>query len=286
MKTGIVLEGGAMRGMFTAGVIDVLLENNITFDGCVGVSAGAVFGCNFKSRQQGRVIRYNKRFAKDKRYCSLTSLIKTGDLYGVEFCYRTLPYEIDLFDTDAYQSNPMKFYAVATDTENGRAVYKQLDRGDPADLQWYRASASMPLVSKPVPIEGKTYLDGGISDSIPLKFMQNQGYEKNVVVLTQPLGYVKTAPSIMPLFRASLRKYPKMINAIQNRHIMYNSETAYVAEHEKLGNTFVIRPPEKLDIGKVEHDPEKMQAAYDIGVRTMKQNLKKLFEFLNGTSKK
>ena len=280
MKTGIVLEGGAMRGMFTAGVIDVLLQNKITFDGCVGVSAGAVFGCNYKSRQQGRVIRYNKRFAKDPRYCSFRSLIKTGDLYGTEFCYDTLPLHIDIFDIKAYQENPMKFYTVATDTENGEPVYRQLDKGVGEDLQWYRASASMPMVSRPVIIDGKTYLDGGISDSIPLEFMQRQGYEKNLVVLTQPLGYKKKQPAIMPLFRLSLRKHPKMIEAMKNRHLMYNRETEYVSEQVKLGNTFVIRPPKKLDIGKIEHDPEKMQKAYEIGKKTMQKHLSELKRFL------
>ena len=174
----------------------------------------------------------------------------------------------------------MKFYTVATDTENGEPVYRQLDKGVGEDLQWYRASASMPMVSRPVIIDGKTYLDGGISDSIPLEFMQRQGYEKNLVVLTQPLGYKKKQPAIMPLFRLSLRKHPKMIEAMKNRHIMYNRETEYVAEQVKLGNTFVIRPPKKLDIGKIEHDPEKMQKAYEIRKNTMQKHLSELKRFL------
>lgn len=281
MKKGIVLEGGAMRGMFTAGVIDVLLENNIEFDGCVGVSAGAVFGCNYKSRQKGRVIRYNKKYAKDPRYCSFRSLIKTGDLYGVEFCYDTLPLKLDLFDLKAYAENPMKFYSVSTDASNGRAVYSLIESGVGKDLKWLQASASMPIVSKPVEIDGSFYLDGGISDSIPLEFMQKQGYEKNLVVLTQPAGYIKEPPSIMPLFRLSLKKYPKIIEAMQNRHLMYNKETEYVIAQEKLGNALVIRPPKKLDIGKIEHNPEKMQQAYEAGVNEAIKNLDKIKEYFS-----
>ena len=148
MTPGLVMEGGAMRGMFTAGVIDILMENNIEFDGAIGVSAGASFGCNFKSRQIGRVIRYNKRFCRDKRYCSLSSLIKTGDLYGAEFCYRTLPDELDLFDVKTYSANPMPFYVVVTECDSGRPVYRAINKGDHEDLDWMRASASMPVVSE------------------------------------------------------------------------------------------------------------------------------------------
>ena len=167
-KTGLVMEGGAMRGMFTAGVLDVLLENGIEFDGAIGVSAGATFGCNFKSKQIGRAIRYNKRFCKDWRYCSLRSLITTGDLYGAKFCYDTLPNQLDIFDTETYRANPLKFYCVASDCETGKPVYKELETCDAKDLTWMRASASMPLASKVVEVDGYKLLDGGMTDSIPL----------------------------------------------------------------------------------------------------------------------
>ena len=170
MSYGLVLEGGAMRGMFTSGVLDIFLENGIEFGGTVGVSAGATFGCNYKSRQIGRSIRYNKRFSKDWRYRSLRSLIATGDMYGAKFCYDTLPKELDPLDFKTYASNPMEFYIVASDADTGKPVYKKLETCDDADLTWMRASASMPLVSKPVKIDGYTLLDGGMTDSIPLKF--------------------------------------------------------------------------------------------------------------------
>jgi predicted patatin/cPLA2 family phospholipase len=172
IKTGLVLEGGAMRGLFTAGALDVFMERGITFDGLIGVSAGACFGCNYKSGQIGRVIRYNKRFARDPRYCSWRSLFTTGDLFGAEFCYRELPKKLDVFDAAAFEANPMEFHIVATDAATGKPVYKRLDRADDTALDWIRASASMPIVSRPVEIDGRKYLDGGLSDGIPLKYFE------------------------------------------------------------------------------------------------------------------
>ena len=191
MKKGLILEGGAMRGMFSAGVMDVLMEAGIEFDGIVGVSAGAVFGCNYKSKQIGRTIRYNMKYVRDPRYCSLSSLIKTGDMFGRDFCYNIIPNELDLFDNDTFKNNPVKFYVVATDINSGKALYQRIDSADEKGLEYMRASASMPLVSKPVVLDGKEMLDGGIADSIPLEFFVNKGYDKNLVILTQPKDYVK-----------------------------------------------------------------------------------------------
>ncbi len=281
MKYGLVMEGGAMRGLFTAGVTDILLENNINFDGACGVSAGAAFGCNYKSRQAGRVIRYNTENAHNWHYRSYRSLLLTGDLYGADFCYRKLPEELDIFDTDTFEQNPMEFYAVSTDVESGKAHYQALKDGKRKDCEWIRASASMPLASRIVKIDGHKYLDGGISDSIPLKFMQSQGYERNVVILTQPLGYVKKPYKIMPIIRASLHKYPKMIEAIEKRHYMYNAQTAYVAEQEKLGTVLVIRPPEALGIGPLERDTEQMRRVYSLGRDAGVQALASIRDFLD-----
>lgn len=280
MKYGLVLEGGAMRGMFTAGVLDVLMEHGITFDAAVGVSAGAVFGCNIKSEQPGRVIRYNTRFCKDKRYCSLRSLIKTGDLFGADFCYRELPFSLDVFDTETYRKNPMKFYAVCTELETGLPVYAEVSDGGENDMKWFRASASMPAASTPVEIDGKKYLDGGMSDSVPLEFIESLGCEKNVVVLTQPSGFVKKRVSFPPVFKIALRKYPNAYRVMMNRHNVYNAQTAYVAEKENAGTAFVIRPPYPLEVGRTEHDAEKLKAAYNTGREITEQRLSALAEFL------
>lgn len=277
---GLVMEGGAMRGLFTAGVIDVFLENDIEFSAAVGVSAGAAFGCNFKSRQNGRVLRYNKRFCNDKRYCSLESLVKTGDLYGADFCYREIPEVLDPFDNDAFEQNPMAFYVVATNVYTGEPVYKRLDKVDVECYEWMRASASMPMVSRPVKVGGYTLLDGGMSDSIPLRFMHDKGYAKNVVILTRPRSYVKK-PTNRLMLQAGLRKYPAMIDVMADRHKMYAFERAYVFESEKQGNTLVLCPDQALSVNHTEHDPEKLQEAYDEGRKVALRELDKIKEFMN-----
>lgn len=264
-KRGLILEGGAMRGMFTAGVLDVFLENGIEFDGAVGVSAGAVFGCNYKSKQIGRAIRYNKRFMGDKRYCSISSLIKTGDLFNAKFCYETLPYELDIFDFETYKNNPLEFYCVCSDLKTGKPVYKILEECDKAGLTWMRASGSMPLASNPVEIDGYTLLDGGITDSIPLKYFEDLGYDKNVVILTQPRTYKKKPNSLIPLMKIMLRKYPAIVEAMAHRHEMYNAETEYVFAQEAKGLVTVICPDEDLNLGRTEKNPDELQRVYDIG---------------------
>lgn len=280
MKTGLIMEGGAMRGMFTAGVIDVFLENGIEFDGAIGVSAGAAFGCNFKSRQSGRVIRYNKRFAKDPRFCSLRSLIKTGDLFGAEFCYHTVPNELDIFDTQAYIDNPMEFYVVCTDVETGKAVYVNSDEAGEDALEYFRASASMPLVSKIVEINGRKLLDGGIADSVPIQFFESIGYNRNVIILTQPLGFVKKPSSAAKMMKYVLRDYPEVAKAMQRRHDEYNETIDYILKKEAAGEVFVIRPESDLGISRTERNPDELQRVYDLGRAVAEKNLKKIKEFL------
>lgn len=279
MKKGLVLEGGAMRGLFTCGIIDVMMEAGIEPDGLIGVSAGAAFGCNYKSRQPGRALRYNKRFARDKRYCSWQSWLKTGNLYNAEFGYHIIPAQYDFFDNEAYNANPMAFYAVCTDVETGKPVYKRLDKATPLTYDWIRASASMPLVSKVVELEGYKVLDGGVADSIPLAYFESIGYERNVVILTQPEGYIKEHNPLMPLMRIALRKYPHMIETMDKRHIMYNQQLEYVRQAEQEGRCLVIRPYEKLHIGRISHNPEEMQQVYDIGRDTGLRYLERLKEF-------
>ena len=280
MKKGLILEGGAMRGLFTAGVMDVFMENGIDFDAAIGVSAGAAFGCNYKSRQIGRVIRYNKRFAKDPRFCSFRSLIKTGDLFGAEFCYHTIPDTIDLFDTEAYIANPMDFYVVVTDVETGKAVYINSDEAGEDALECFRASASMPLVSKPVEIKGRKYLDGGIADSVPIQYFESIGFEKNVIILTQPQGYVKKPSSAAKIMKYALKEYPNVVRTMENRHNEYNETLEYIAEREKSGAAYVIRPEAPLEIGRIEHNPDVMQKVYDIGRKVAEKHLERIKDFL------
>lgn len=281
MKKGLVLEGGAMRGLFSAGVMDVLMENDIWPDGVIGVSAGAAFGCNMKSKQPGRVLRYNQKLAHDWRYASLRSLLMTGDYFGGEYAYHYMPRHIDYFDVDTFRENPMEFWAVCTNVGTGKAEYKRLTEVDDTCLEYIRASASMPIAARIVTVEGKKLLDGGIADSIPLRFFREQGYERNLVVLTQPEGYVKKQNSLMRLMRMWLHRHPRIVRALENRHIMYNEELAYIREEEKKPNTLVLRPKGKLTIGHISHDPAEMQATYEQGREVALEKLeeiKALFE--------
>ena len=286
MKTGLVLEGGALRGLFSAGVMDVLMEHGIVFDGVVGVSAGAAFGCNYKSGQPGRAIRYNRRFARDWRYCSVRSLLTTGDLYGAEYAYHYVPDHEDLFDKEAFQQSATAFYVVCTDVMTGQPVYKRLDRVDDDCYEWIRASASMPLASRVVTVEGRRLLDGGVSDSIPLRFFQQEGYGRNVVVLTQPAGYVKRQNNLLPLIRLALRRYPAFIDAMRRRPEMYNGQLRFVADEERRGTAFVIRPPFDIPIGYTSHDPDAMQRVYDMGRDEARRCLTRLEQFLIESSTK
>ena len=285
MKIGLVMEGGAMRGLFTAGVIDVLMENQITFDGAIGVSAGAAFGCNFKSRQIGRVIRYNTKYCRDPRYGSFRSLLKTGDIYSKEFAYGELPNVLDPFDTKAFSENPMEFYVVATNIETGLPVYHKCETGTGEDMDWIQASASMPLVSRPVEIGGKLLLDGGMSDSVPLAYFQSIGYQKNVVILTRPEDYRKKKNKLMPVIRVRMHQYPNMIETLAYRHIMYNDEIAYIRKQKELENTFIIEPRVALHIGPVEHNPKELLRVYETGRKTAMEQLPALQAFLQNKEK-
>lgn len=280
MKYGLVMEGGAMRGIFTAGVTDVLMENGIEFDGSVGVSAGACFGCNYKSKQNGRVIRYNLRFCKNKSYCSWYSLLTTGDIFGAEFCYHTIPETLDPFDNEAFENNKMEFYVVATDINTGKAVYHNCRIATGDTLEWIRASASMPLAARIVNIDGREFLDGGISDSIPLRFMESIGYDKNIVIVTQPRGFVKTSSRSASLVKMRYRKYPELVKAYERRPKMYNEQLRYIEASEAAGKAFVIAPPEKLPIGHIEHDPDKILEVYRIGRKAAASQLEAIKEFM------
>ena len=281
MKTALILEGGAMRGMFTCGVMDVLMENGVRFDGAAGISAGAVFGCNYKSGQIGRPVRYNKRYCHDPRYGSLRSFLKTGDLYDADFCYRELPDALDPFDRKAFRENPMAFYVGATDVRTGRAVYHLCRDGGGEDLLWMRASASMPLVSRPVRIGEGAYLDGGIADAVPFAFMEETGYSRQVIVLTQPAGYVKRKARLLFLLRLALRRYPRVAAAMAERHEMYNRETARIAELERAGRVLAIRPEAPLGIRRTERNPEELERVYRLGRAAAEKRLPEIRSFLS-----
>ncbi len=279
MKIGLVLEGGAMRGLYTAGVLDVFMDNNIKIDGIVGVSAGALFGINYCSKQKGRVLRYNKKYINDPRYMSFKSLIKTGNIIGEQFAYHDIPFKLDPFDEDTFKKSGIDFYLTMTNVNTGKPeytkivdTYKQID--------YFKATSAMPFVSKIVNIDGKQYLDGGISDSIPIDKCEELGYDKIIVVLTRPLEYRKKKNNKL-LVKLKYGKYPNFVNTINNRYINYNNTVEKIIDKENKKEIFVIRPSKTIDISRLEKDPNKLQEMYDLGVNDCKNSLDKLKEYIN-----
>ena len=280
MKVGLVLEGGAMRGMFTAGVLDVFLDEQIHIDGIVSVSAGALFGVNLPSKQRGRVLRYNKKYLNDKRYMGWHSLFTTGNIVNKEFAFYQLPVELDVFDQEAFARSGIDFYTVLTNVESGEAEYVKIHDAF-EQMETLRATSAMPFVSKMVEINGKKYLDGGIADSIPLRFCQQLGYDKIIVILTRPLDYRNT-PTNPLIFNAFYRRYPKLVERLTNRYADYNRTVEDIIRLNEQGKIFVIRPSITLPIRRIEKDVHKIQAMYDLGVSDAQYVMKDLKAYLAG----
>lgn len=279
MSIGLVLEGGAMRGMFTAGVLDVFLDYNITVDCAVGVSAGALFGVNYISGQKGRVIRYNKRFNKDKSYMGLRPLITEGNIVSTEYAYDRVPKHLDLFDDEAFMKSTVPFYAVITDIHSGNPEYIRINSVF-SQMDTLRASGSMPFVSKPVEINGKQYLDGGLSDSIPFEWLSAQGCDKLVVILTRDIDYRKK-PMNRVIVHTYKHKFPAVYKRLKHRHELYNKSVEKLKEWEKQGKAFVIRPSQPIEISRIEKDEQKLQSVYDIGVKDATAALPELLKYIS-----
>lgn len=280
-KIGLVLEGGGHRGIYTAGILDTFAENKISFDGVMGVSAGCVHGASFLSGQIGRSIRYTTKYCDNSNYMGIGSLITTGNFFNEKFCYYDLPETLDPFDNDTFDKNQTQFFAVCTDVKTGSAIYHECETLKGEKIKWLQASASMPLVSKIIKIEDNLLLDGGIADSIPIKKMQELGFEKNIVILTQEAGYRKNPNSLLPIIKLVYKKYPKLIEAIENRHIIYNQQLEFLEEQEKLGNVIIIRPSEKPTASRTEKDKEKILETYNLGKKDALSIIKNIIEYTN-----
>ena len=279
LKTGLVLEGGGVRGIYTAGVLDVFMTAGLTFDGLMGVSAGAIHGCSFLSQQQGRSIRYYRKYVSDPRFMSIRRWLRTGDIVGADFCYHELPDVLDVYDHAAFLRNGTPFWVVCTDVETGKPEYIRITdmRGQ---IEYLRASASLPYFSRIVALDGRRYLDGGCADSIPVEAMRRLGHDRCVVVLTRDATYRKS-PEMTLLARLVYRKYPEFVRTLENRHAMYNAQLAQVEAMEAAGEAFVIRPSEPLHIGRLENDPEKVQLIYDRGAADAQAALERLQTWLS-----
>jgi len=277
-KIGLVLEGGGMRGIYTAGVLDVFMENGIEFDGVIGVSAGAIHGCSYVAGQHGRSIRYYKKYCNDSRFMSYESLLRTGNVVGKKFCYEDLPQRLDPFDYEAYKKSKTDFYAVCSNLETGKPEYFKI-KDMRREIDVMRASSSLPYVSRIVHYKGMKLLDGGCTDSIPVKAFRKMGYRKNVVVLTRPAGYLKK-PEKRGLARVFYHRYPLFCKAVENRYRDYNHTLAQIRQLERRGSVFVIRPSVDLKMGRMEHDPQEIQRVYEIGRRDAERCMKRLEQWL------
>ncbi len=278
MKTGMVLEGGAMRGMFTAGVLDVLNEAQVEIDEITGVSAGALFGVNFVSGQNGRVIRYNKRFNGDSHYMGLRPLIKEGNIVSTKMAYEEVPRRLDPFDNEAFKRSKTSFYAVVTDVYTGEPAYIRIEDVF-EQMDTLRASGSMPFVSRPVQIGSRLYLDGGIADSIPFEWELSRNCDKLLVILTRENSYRKQAMS-QAAVRLYARRYPKLAQRLKDRHTAYNSAVEKLQQLESAGTVFVIRPSQPIHMKRMESDPDKLQAVYDLGRSDALASLSALKKYL------
>lgn len=279
-KIALVLEGGGLRSLYTAGILDVMMENDIHVDCIIGVSAGALFGINYLSKQPGRVIRYNKAYGRNKNYMGLYSLITTGNVMNKEFCFDKLVNELDPFDYDEYNKSNIKFYATVTNVKDGKAEYIEInDLHDEKQMEYLRASGSMPLVSKIVRIDNEGYLDGAVGDSIPVVKALEMGYNKVIVVETR-VGDYRMPHKKRPYAKLWYRKYPEFLKAFIDRDVMYNKTLDTIEELEKDGKIFVIKPSEYVKISRVEKDPKVMDRQYNLGIDDGKKTIKYLKKYL------
>ena len=278
MKIGLVLEGGAMRGLFTAGVLDIFLDNNVEVTDVVGVSAGTLFGVNYVSKQRGRALRYNLKYINDKRYMNVKSWVRTGNLINKDFTYYKLPFQLDVFDNKTFKESPINFFATVTNIETGEAEFIKIEDAY-KQMETLRATSALPFISEIIEVGDKKYLDGGIANSIPVDFFEKQDFDKVIVILTRPITYRKEKTTGIQ-YKLFYKKYPKLVEKLENRYKEYNDTVDKIVELEKEGKLFVIRPSENITIKRLEKDVEKLQKVYDLGLKDGNNIIEDLKQYL------
>ncbi len=280
-KVCFVLEGGSMRGMYTAGILDIFMDHGIETDGIIGVSAGALFAPNYYSKQRGRALRYNRRYARDLRNMSFLSFLFTGNLVNKKFAYYDITLKHDIFDNDTYKKNYKGYYVTVTNIETGEAEYLEL-KDVIKDMEILRATAAIPVVSKIVTIDGKKYLDGGVADSIPVLKAKQMGYDKIIVILTRHNGYKKEPISsrLLKIVKILYKKYPKFIEVMENRYKVYNETLEMIKELENNNEIFVFRPSKPIKLSTIVRNPDDLLRVYNLGVNDANKQLEKLKEYI------
>ena len=267
-------------GMYTAGVLDTFMDHkDLKIDGIIGVSAGVLFGVNYLSNQKGRVIRYNKRFINDRRYMGIWPLITTGNVISKDFSFYEVPQKLDVFDNETFKKSEIDFWATITNVKTGKPEYVKLTDLF-AQMEVLRATSAMPYVSQIVELETGKYLDGGISDSIPVDKIKELGYDKVIVVLTRTIEYRKKKPKEI-FAKFAYRKYPELAKTLNNRYKMYNETVEKIIDMENKKEIFVIRPSRKVNVKRIEKDPEKLQEMYDLGIEDTNKIMEDLKTFIN-----
>ena len=279
VDAGLIVEGGGMRGIYAAGVLDYFIDHDIYFKSTYGVSAGSCNASSYLSKQRDRAYRVSVDYLNDKRYCSVYSLLTTGDMFGVKLCYDLLPNQLDPYDYEAFKKYEGNFYAAVTNCKTGKAEYIRI-KDMKKDIVIIRASSSLPLLSRNVEIKGEKYLDGGIADSIPLAESIRSGNKKNVIILTQCQGYQKEPNKLVPLLKAKYWRYPKLVEAMKTRHIRYNQSLALIEKERAKGKAFVFQPQRNPGIKRIEKDKDKLRKLYEFGYTDAKMNYDKLMKFL------
>ncbi|TVX99132.1 patatin-like phospholipase family protein [Cohnella terricola] len=272
-SVGLVLEGGGMRSVYTAGVLEYFAEQNVYFPYIVGVSAGACVASSYLSRQKGRNKKVNVDWVSDPRYLSWRNWFKNRQLFGMDFIFDEIPNSLAPFDNEAFAASSEELAIGTTDCETGKAVYHYKSDPDFDLLSALRASSSLPFIAPIVEYKGKPYLDGGISDPIPLRQAERDGYSRNILILTRNSDYLKSPNRMAWLVRRAYGKYPKFVDTMLTRHKVYNDTVTYIEQQERAGAAFVIRPEQTLKVGRMERDPVKLQALYEQGYEDAKRLL-------------
>lgn len=278
-QAGLILEGGGMRGVYTAGVLDAFLEENIEFSSVYGVSAGSCQGGSYIAKQPGRALRAVVDYIDDPNYCSTSSFLRTGNLFGVDFLYSQIPDVYEPLDYETFRKYKGKFYAVATDVDTGEPVYLRVI--DLRSQMWMiRASSSLPLISKTLVVGGHRLLDGGIADSIPIRRSIADGNKKNVVVLTRGPGYRKKPNKMGPIMKLRYPGAREFIKKAADRHIRYNETLEFLEKEEKEGRVFIFRPSRPIEVDRLEKNKDKLIALYNNGLEDGRASMKAMKAYL------
>ncbi|WP_419742482.1 patatin-like phospholipase family protein [Paraclostridium dentum] len=278
-KIGLILEGGGMRGIYTAGVLDFFIEKNIEVDITIGVSAGSCHASSYLSKQYKRAYNATVDYINDKRYLSFSNLIKTGSIFGMDFMFNKIPNELNIYDYDTFAKSKSKFVVVATNCETGSPEYFEL-KDLKKEIIYMQASCSIPMFANIVEIDDFKLVDGGVSDSIPIEYSLNQGYKKNIVVLTRDITYKKNKQKFLPIVNKKYKKYPNLVKAIENRHLTYNKSLNLVNQLEKDGDVLVIRPKKPVNVSQIEKNAKKLTALYEEGYDDAKELYDKILGFI------